>query len=78
MLVLTRKEGETIVIGDPAAPLGTIKVVDIRGDRVRLGIDFPRDVAVHRQEVVDQILAEGKRPTKEPPPPAGTGEASGG
>lgn len=51
MLVLSRKKDETIVIN------GSIKVtiVEIRGDKVRLGIEAPRDVVVHRQEVLAAI-----------------------
>jgi len=51
MLVLTRKLNESIVINDDVSVL----VVEIRGDRVRLGIDAPRDVIVHRKEVYDVI-----------------------
>ncbi len=51
MLVLSRKKNETIVIKDDI----TITVVDIRGDKVRLGIDAPKDVPVHRREVYDAI-----------------------
>jgi carbon storage regulator len=57
MLVLSRKKGETIVID------GTINitVVDVRGDKVRIGIEAPRDVAVHRQEVHEAIMRENKK-----------------
>ena len=51
MLVLSRKKDEKIVIGDNIS----IMVVEIRGDKVRLGIDAPRDVSVHRREVYDAI-----------------------
>jgi len=51
MLVLSRKKNESIVIADTI----TITVVEIRGDKVRLGIVAPRDVPVHRQEVFDAI-----------------------
>lgn len=51
MLVLSRHRGEEICIGDHI----TIMVVDIRGDKVRLGIEAPRAVAVHRREVLDSI-----------------------
>lgn len=51
MLVLSRKKDESIVIGDNIS----ISIVEIRGDKVRLGIDAPRDVSVHRREVYDAI-----------------------
>ena len=51
MLVLTRKINESIVINDDVSVL----VVEVRGDRVRLGIEAPKDVAVHRKEVYDVI-----------------------
>ena len=57
MLVITRKEGEEVVIGDPASPIGVVRVAAIRGDRVRLALQFPREIEVHRREVADEILA---------------------
>ena len=54
MLVLSRKKDEKIVIGDSI----TLMVIEIRGDKVRLGIDAPRDVAVHREEVYEAIKRE--------------------
>ena len=51
MLVLSRKKDEKIVIGDNIS----IMIVEIRGDKVRLGIDATRDVSVHRREVYDAI-----------------------
>ena len=51
MLVLTRKINESIVINDDVSVL----VVEVRGDRVRLGIEAPKDVTVHRKEVYDVI-----------------------
>lgn len=51
MLVLTRKLNESIVINDVIK----VTVVEIRGDKVRLGIEAPREIDVHRQEVYDQI-----------------------
>lgn len=56
MLVLTRKRNERIVIGDDIV----ITVVEIRGDKVRLGFDAPKEIPVHRQEVYDAIHAEKK------------------
>lgn len=52
MLVLSRKKNESIVINDDIS----IVVVEIRGDKVRLGIEAPRDVPVHRREIYDAII----------------------
>lgn len=57
MLVITRREGEEVVIGNPAAPLGVVRIAAIKGDRVRIAFEFPREVPVHRREVADQIMA---------------------
>jgi carbon storage regulator len=73
MLVITRREGEEVVIGDPANPIGVVRVAAIRGDRVRLALSFPREIEVHRREVADEILAA--KPLLGPIRPAG-GEAS--
>jgi len=54
MLVLSRQRDQTIVIGDSIR----ITIVDVRGDKVRIGIDAPRDVAVHREEVYNAIQRE--------------------
>ncbi len=58
MLVITRRDGEEVVIGDPKNPIGVVRIASIKGDRVRIAFDFPRNVEVHRREVADQILAE--------------------
>jgi carbon storage regulator len=55
MLVLSRKKNESIVINDTIS----IVVVEIRGDKVRLGVEAPRDVTVHRKEVYDAIKSFG-------------------
>lgn len=57
MLVLSRQRDESIVIGENIV----ITVVDIRGDKVRLGIDAPTEVPVHRREVFDAIQNENRR-----------------
>lgn len=57
MLVLSRKRDESIMIGDNIK----ITVVDIRGDKVRFGIEAPADVPVHREEIYLKIQAEHKR-----------------
>ena len=56
MLVLSRKKDEKIVIGDNI----TLMVIEIRGDKVRLGIDAPRDVTVHREEIYEAIKRESE------------------
>ncbi len=57
MLVLSRQRDETIMIGDEIE----ITVVDIRGDKVRLGITAPTKISVHRKEVYEAIKAENQR-----------------
>jgi carbon storage regulator len=57
MLVLTRKAGESIRIGDNI----TITIVESDGHNVKVGIDAPRSVAVHREEVYKRILAENQQ-----------------
>jgi carbon storage regulator len=54
MLVLSRQRDQVIMIGDDIE----VVIVDIRGDKVRLGITAPKEVAVHRKEVYDQIKRE--------------------
>ena len=54
MLVLSRQRDETIIIGDSIR----ITIVEVRGDKVRIGIDAPKDVTVHRQEIYDAIKRE--------------------
>ena len=60
MLVITRKEGEEVGIGDPAAPLGIVRIATIKGDRVRVAFEFPRKIEVHRREIADQIATSGE------------------
>jgi len=51
MLILTRRVGETLMIGDEV----TVTVIGVNGQQVRLGIDAPDDVAVHREEIYERI-----------------------
>jgi carbon storage regulator len=62
MLVLSRKKNESIVINNDI----TIVVVEIRGDKVRLGVEAPKEVPVHRQEVYEAIKRNGGELTKQP------------
>lgn len=55
MLILSRRESEEIVIRAASGEQVTIMVVDIRGDNVRIGVDAPQSVSVHRREVQDAI-----------------------
>ncbi len=61
MLILTRRVGESLVIGDSVA----VTVLAIKGNQVRLGVKAPREVAVHREEVHARIQAEGEPPISE-------------
>ena len=60
MLVLSRHRDESIMIGDNVM----ITIVDIRGDKVRLGIDAPQEIPVHRQEVYDAIKLENQKASR--------------
>jgi carbon storage regulator len=60
MLVLSRQRDESIVIGDNII----VTVVDVRGDKVRLGIEAPREVSVHRREVYEAIQRENQQASK--------------
>lgn len=57
MLVLTRKRNESIVVGDNIE----ITVVDIQGDQVRIGINAPKSVSIHRKEIYLEIQTENKK-----------------
>jgi carbon storage regulator len=61
MLVLARKVGQSIVINDNIE----ILVIEVRGDQVRLGIEAPRSIPVHRKELLEQIRAENVQAAQE-------------
>lgn len=61
MLVLSRQKDESIVIGDNVE----ITIVDVRGDKVRLGINAPREISVHRKEIYNAIQKEKAMAAKE-------------
>lgn len=76
MLVLSRKVGERLLIGDDIV----ITILDSRGDGVRIGIDAPRSLRVHRAEILEAVVAanqaaasaaESEPPALPPPPSAG-------
>jgi carbon storage regulator len=54
MLILTRKIGETLMIGDEV----TVTVLAVKGNQVRIGVNAPKEVAVHREEIYERIKAE--------------------
>ena len=62
MLVLSRKKNESIIINDDI----TIVVVEIRGDKVRLGVEAPKEVPVHRNEVYEAIRRNQQKPDESP------------
>ena len=55
MLILTRRIGETVTIGEDV----TVTVLGVKGTQVRIGVNAPRQVAVHREEIFDRIKREG-------------------
>lgn len=54
MLILTRRVGESLMIGDDV----TVTVLGVKGNQVRVGVDAPKDVAVHREEIYERIQKE--------------------
>jgi carbon storage regulator len=64
MLILTRRVGETLMIGDAVS----VTVLGVKGNQVRIGINAPKDVAVHREEIYQRIKREHETPGEEPPP----------
>lgn len=66
MLVLSRKKGQSIMIGHNIE----ISIVDVQGEQVRLGINAPREVIIHRKEVFEEIIAENRQAAATPIDPA--------
>ena len=58
MLILTRRVGETLMVGDEVA----VTVLGVKGNQVRIGVNAPKDVAVHREEIYMRIQAEKNNP----------------
>ncbi|NKB97543.1 MAG: carbon storage regulator CsrA [Pseudomonadales bacterium] len=64
MLILTRRVGETLMIGDEI----TVTVLGVKGNQVRIGVNAPRDVAVHREEIYDKIQETSETDSKDEVP----------
>ncbi|NLS43608.1 carbon storage regulator [BEV proteobacterium] len=59
MLILTRRAGETLMIGDEV----TVTVLGVKGNQVRIGVNAPKEVSVHRKEIYQRIKTEKSQPT---------------
>jgi carbon storage regulator len=67
MLILTRRVGETVMIGNEV----TVTVLGVKGNQVRVGVNAPKDVAVHREEIYDRIKREQDQDSSMRTPTAG-------
>ena len=66
MLILTRRVGETVMIGNDV----TVTVLGVKGNQVRIGINAPKNVAVHREEIYERIKREQQGDTEGEPKPS--------
>lgn len=60
MLILTRRVGETVMIGEGV----TVTVLGVKGNQVRIGVNAPKDVTVHREEIYERIKREGEEASR--------------
>jgi carbon storage regulator len=72
MLILTRRVGETVMIGNDV----TVTVLGVKGNQVRIGVNAPRDVAVHREEIFERIKREQQDGGSPRPVKSGNGQGS--
>ncbi len=72
MLILTRRVGETVMIGNDV----TVTVLGVKGNQVRIGVNAPRDVAVHREEIYERIKREEQEGVSSRPAKSGNGQDS--
>ena len=71
MLILTRRVGETVMIGDNV----TVTVLGVKGNQVRVGVNAPREIAVHREEIFERIKREKEAAAAESAPAEAPAEA---
>ena len=71
MLILTRRVGEVLMVGDDI----TITVLGVKGNQVRLGVDAPREVAVHREEIYQKVQSGDDAPAAEQPATNNAGDS---
>ncbi|MEM1111054.1 MAG: carbon storage regulator CsrA [Pseudomonadota bacterium] len=62
MLILTRRVGESLMVGEEI----TVTVLGVKGNQVRIGVNAPRDVSVHREEIFNRIQDDGEKPADKP------------
>lgn len=62
MLVLTMRQEDKVLIGDPKNPICVVQIVDVCGQKIRVGFDAPRSLSVNREEIANKIIQQGDTP----------------